>query len=101
MIDALSHSRSFKTGFPVFGVNGYWRMVDNSDPWTVAEPTTTAQWCWRGLSPLYPRIATPALSPQPVGTTPQVFSYTPCYYTQAYTSYPADDSPMETFISMN
>ncbi|ELP87185.1 hypothetical protein EIN_093420 [Entamoeba invadens IP1] len=37
MVDALSHSKTFKTGFPVFGLNGFWKMVEHNNPWTSEE----------------------------------------------------------------
>ncbi|BFU18225.1 hypothetical protein EHI8A_045510 [Entamoeba histolytica HM-1:IMSS-B] len=47
MIDALSHSASFQTGFPIYGVNGYWKLIEETDPWDEEEKPNNGTWKWK------------------------------------------------------
>ncbi|KAL7716905.1 Uncharacterized protein QTN25_005502 [Entamoeba marina] len=49
MIDALSHSKSFSTGFPIYGINGYWKLKNEEDPWKSSFPDKVNNQSWNWL----------------------------------------------------
>ncbi|ELP90420.1 hypothetical protein EIN_016390 [Entamoeba invadens IP1] len=44
MIDSLSHNKDFLTGFPLFGMNGFWKLINKDDPWMEEDPVQKWRW---------------------------------------------------------